>query len=278
LRFTLDAELELFAESVRGVLSGWASPVEEAVGDWADERDGTLARRLAELGWAELWSDPELLGPAVAGGLELGRAIAPLHVLDEAALGAPLGVGSRVRHGEGVARAAVAVHGGLALIELGATTREPALDCVGTVVVALGPAEPMSDAQARLRVWSAATAAYLAGLADAALSRSVEHARQREQFGAPLAALPAVQAKLADAALLADGARLVAWSLADPDGSAVPVEALTWTGAACRDVSAVAQQVHGAIGFALESGLHRVYRRAKTVQVWTEAGCRALSL
>jgi alkylation response protein AidB-like acyl-CoA dehydrogenase len=32
--------------------------------------------------------------------------------------------------------------------------------------------------------------------------------------------------------------------------------------------------VHGAVGFALESGLHRYYRRAKTLQVWTAAVCR----
>jgi alkylation response protein AidB-like acyl-CoA dehydrogenase len=32
--------------------------------------------------------------------------------------------------------------------------------------------------------------------------------------------------------------------------------------------------VHGAIGFALESGLHRFYRRAKATQVWAAAVCR----
>jgi alkylation response protein AidB-like acyl-CoA dehydrogenase len=33
--------------------------------------------------------------------------------------------------------------------------------------------------------------------------------------------------------------------------------------------------VHGAVGFALEGGIHRHYRRAKAVQVWAAVVCRA---
>ncbi len=65
-------------------------------------------------------------------------------------------------------------------------------------------------------MWGAVTLAYLAGLADGALAKAVEHARSREQFGAPLAALPAVQARLADAALARDGLVLCAWAAAAP--------------------------------------------------------------
>ena len=36
----------------------------------------------------------------VAGAIELGRVAAPLSLVDEATLGAPLALGSRVRHGE----------------------------------------------------------------------------------------------------------------------------------------------------------------------------------
>ena len=120
------------------------------------------------------------------------------------------------------------------------------------------------------------TLAYLAGLADAALAQALEHVRSREQFGAPLAALPAVQARLADAALARDGLLLSAWSAADPEAG-FPRESLAWAGAACREVTAHVQQVHGGIGFALEGGIHRYYRRAKAVQVWTDALLRELS-
>ena len=49
-------------------------------------------------GWTELWAGEELLGATVAGGIELGRAAAPVCLIDEATLGAPLWVDGRARH------------------------------------------------------------------------------------------------------------------------------------------------------------------------------------
>ena len=130
---------------------------------------------------------------------------------------------------------------------------------------------------ARLRAWGAVTLAYLAGLADGALEKAIEHAKSREQFGAPLAALPAVQAHLADAAMARDGLLLSAWSATDPGGG-LPARLARLGGSACREVTAHVQQVHGGIGFALEGGVHRYYRRAKTVQVWTDALLRSVAI
>jgi hypothetical protein len=275
MRFAIAPELELFAESVRGALATWSPQRETVLGEWVDCRDDDLATRLTEIGWAELWAGPELLGATVAGALELGRAVAPLHLVDEATLGAPLAAGGRVRHGVGRPAAAFASSGGgLALGPIGDGVREPALDSVGTLVVTTGTPTAVPDAAARWRAWNAATVAYLAGLADSAVAQSVDYVRSREQFSASLAALPAVQARLADAAVARDGLELAAWSLASPDASVT--EVLAWAGGACREVTAIAQQAHGAIGFALESGLHRAYRRAKTVQVWAEAVARAI--
>jgi hypothetical protein len=276
MRFTVAAELELFAESVRGALAAWDPLPGVVLGNWGDDRDDVLAARLAELGWAELWSEAELLGPAVAGGIELGRAVAPIHLVDEATLGAPLGVDGRVRHAEGRASAAwPRPGGGLLYAPIEHPRREASLDSVGTVVGQVGAGSETDDAPARWHAWSAASLAYFAGLAAATVDRAVEHARSREQFGAPLASLPAVQAKLADAALARDGLALTAWSLADAAAQPIPASELIWAGSACRSVTAIAQQVHGAIGFALESGLHRAFRRAKTAQVWADAVCRA---
>jgi hypothetical protein len=234
-----------------------------------------LAEKLAELGWAELWSDPVLLGPAVAGAIELGRSLAPLHLVDEPTLGAPLAVGGRVRHGGGRSQAAVPVPGGgLALVPYGELAREPALDAVGTLAGLdagdRGTAVP--DAHGRWHAWSAVTLGYLAGLAGVLLDQTVAYVKSREQFGAPLGELPAVRARLADAAVAADGLRLVAWASAFADGDERrPMADLAWAGRACRELTASALQAHGAIGFALESGLHRYHRRAKTVQVWADA-------
>jgi Acyl-CoA dehydrogenase, C-terminal domain len=252
MNFDVAPELQLFAESVRGALTGWEAPLEPVFGTWQDDRDDALAGRLTEIGWAELWAAPGLLAPGIAGGIELGRAVAPLCLVDEVTLGAPLCVDGRVRHGAGH------VDGGVL---------EPTLDGTGTLRevelrVQAGPEQ--------WRAWGAVTLAYLAGLADGALAKAVEHARSREQFGAPIGSLPAVQARLADCALIRDGLALSAWAAADPE-SGFAADALVWAGGACREVTAHAMQVHGGIGFALEGGLHRFYRRAKTVQVWTDA-------
>lgn len=281
MRFATDGELHLFAESVRGALEGFHAPLEPRLGSWWDERDDALGERLRAVGWASLWSEEELLGPAVAGAVELGRSVAPLCLLDEATLGAPLGVGERARHAAGRDVVAVPVVGygvGLHAVDVVAGTREPTLDGTGTIRgLALGGLPPADDGPLRLRAWGAATLGYLAGLADAALELTVAHARSREQFGAPLGSLAAVQGRLADAALQRDGLALAAWEAAAPDG-AFPEAALAWAGRACREVTVQAVQVHGGIGFALEGGIHRHYRRAKATQVWVDAVLAALDV
>jgi alkylation response protein AidB-like acyl-CoA dehydrogenase len=276
VRFAVSPELRLFAESVRDAIGGWEGPREPELGTWQDDRDDDLGARLAEAGWMELWSHPELVGAAVAGGIELGRTAAPLSLVDEATLGAPLWVDGRARHGRGAAVLAVPRAGsGLARAAPGARQdREVTIDGSGTVRVDLGATEELTPAEARARwtVWSAATLAYLAGLGAAALELAVEHARAREQFGAPLASLPAVQSLLADAALALDAMSLLAWS---SDDRALRAADLLWAGPACCDVTASAIQVHGAIGFALESGLHRFHRRARAASSWAAAACAA---
>lgn len=153
---------------------------------------------------------------------------------------------------------------------------EATLDGSGTVRLRVGVVEELTpeEAGARWAAWSAATLAYLGGLAGQALELAVAHARTREQFCAPLAALPAVQARLAQAALGVDGITLLAWASTDgQDG--LRASELAWAGATCSAVTASAHQVHGAIGFALETGLHRLHRRARAMQTWTAAACAA---
>jgi hypothetical protein len=279
MTFDVPAELSLFGESLRAALAGWQPPREPELGSWQDDRDDVLAGRLADAGWSELWAGPELLGPAVAGGIELGRAAAPVCLVDEATLGAPLWIEGRARHARTAGSLALPEHrGGLALgPPAGEARPEPTLDGTGTVavdVVASGSLEPVA-AVACWRAWNAATLAYVAGLAARALELAVAHATSREQFGAPLAALPAVQSRLADAALAKDAITLLAWAGAENDRGVQDAE-LRWAGAACCEVTASAQQVYGALGFALESGLHVYYRRARSVQAWTVAACDAL--
>ena len=279
MTFDVPSELSLFGESLRAALADWQPPREPDLGAWQDDRDDALAGRLADAGWSELWAGPEFLGPAVAGGIELGRAAAPVSLVDEVTLGAPLWIEGRARHGRTANSLALPEHrGGLALgPPAGEARPEPTLDGSGTVtvdVVASGSLEQVA-ATACWRAWNAATLAYLAGLAARTLELAVEHARTREQFGAPLAALPAVQSRLADAALATDAITLLAWAGTANDGGVQDAE-LRWAGTACCEVAASAQQIYGALGFALESGLHVYYRRARSVQAWTIAACDAL--
>jgi alkylation response protein AidB-like acyl-CoA dehydrogenase len=165
---------------------------------------------------------------------------------------------------------------GLAPGRLGSERRkESTLDGTGTIRVTIEESLPLDpdDANARLRTWSAATLGYLAGLAERALEETTGHARRREQFDRSLSSLPIVQARLADSALSVAGLTLTAWAAAASDGPPVRAPSLLWAGHACRNVTAAAQQLHGALGFALETGLHRYYRRAKSVEVWNAAVC-----
>jgi Acyl-CoA dehydrogenase, C-terminal domain len=278
MRLEVSEELGLFAESVRAAVGGWHAPREPELGRWQDDRDDELADRLAGAGWRELWAGDELLGPAVAGGIELGRAAAPICVVDEATLGAPLCVDGRARHGREAASLAVPLHsGGLALGPPSSEARpEVTLDGDGTVLVdvsALGELEDVAAA-ACWGAWTAATLAYLAGLAQRSLELALEHARTREQFGAPLASLPAIQSRLADVALATDSLTLLAWAAA-ASGAGLREPELRWAGAACCDVTASAHQLHGALGFALETGVHVYHRRARSVASWAAAACSA---
>ena len=278
MRFTVADDLALFAESIRATLADWQAPRQPDLGAWQDDRDDELGQRLAGAGWSELWAGDELLGAVVAGGIELGRAAAPVCLVDEAALGAPLCVDGRARHGRQAASLAVPLHGGgLALGPPSSEARpELTLDGNGTVLVevsALGQLEEVA-AGACWRAWNAATLAYLAGVAQRALELAVDHARARQQFGAPLAALPAVQSRLADAALASDALTLMAWaSTTNDDGLQDPE--LRFAGSTCCDVTASAHQIHGAVGFALETGLHVLHRRARSVASWAAAVCDA---
>jgi Acyl-CoA dehydrogenase, C-terminal domain len=284
--FQVAPELRHFGESVRAALGGWEAPLEPELGSWHDDRDDDLAARLAAAGWESLWEVDDL-GAAVAGALELGRSVAPLSTLDEPTLGAPLAVDGRIRHGATAETCALPEPGwNLAFGRLGPDRRrEPTLDGTGTVLADVADVASLSteEADARWAAWTAATLGYLAGIADAALAAAVAHARSREQFGRPLAKIPAVQARLADAWLLVDGLTLTAWRAASRADQRHPpsdklsqgAPALLWGSSACREVTASAHQVHGAIGFALESGVHRYYRRAKSAQVWAVAVCRA---
>ncbi len=253
------SEAAELARSVRAIVARHPTADPWRPGIHASDANPDLERELAALGWDDL-ADTELrefVGPAA---VELGRGLAPLSLLDRLLGGAAV-AGHLARYAD--QGSPLADPRTLRRLSAGRLVPIGSTDAIGVVVV-----EEASDggslAPARVDAWIAATAGYLAGLADEALLVALGHARSREAFGRPLAALDAIQQHLAAAATLAAGTLLIAETEVTRAGLAHVAEA------ACR-VTAIAQQVVGALGFTLEFPLQRYHRRARSARVWAEA-------
>ena len=115
-------------------------------------------------------------------------------------------------------------------------------------------------------------AAQAIGGARYALDITVQYAKDREQFDKPLGAFQAIAHYLADAVTVVDGAETLvyeaAWARAD--GRSIDRLAPMAKLFACktfRDVTAMAQQVFGGVGFTLEYDVQLYFRRAKQLQI-----------
>ena len=115
-------------------------------------------------------------------------------------------------------------------------------------------------------------AAQAVGGAQYALDITVQYAKDRQQFDKPLGAFQALAHYLADAATAVDGAEMLvheaAW--ARSDGRSVAKLAPMAKLFACqtyRDVTAMAQQIFGGIGFTTEFDIQLYFRRAKQLQI-----------
>jgi acyl-CoA dehydrogenase len=105
-----------------------------------------------------------------------------------------------------------------------------------------------------------------AGALDAALAMSIEHANMRVQFGKPLSKFQAVQQNLATLAVEAAAVNVAgaAAAVALDQGRSAQFEiaaAKLRTNAAIGLGTAIAHQVHGAIGFTQAYPLHHLTRR-----------------
>jgi alkylation response protein AidB-like acyl-CoA dehydrogenase len=115
-------------------------------------------------------------------------------------------------------------------------------------------------------------AAQAVGGAQYALEITVQYAKDREQFDKPLGAFQAIAHYLADAATRVDGAETLMYEAAWARANGRPVDRLAPMAKlfACktfRDVTAMAQQVFGGVGFTVEYDIQLFFRRAKQLQV-----------
>jgi alkylation response protein AidB-like acyl-CoA dehydrogenase len=111
-------------------------------------------------------------------------------------------------------------------------------------------------------------AAFSVGIAQAALEASMRYARERKQFGHPIADFQAIQFKIAEMATKTEAARLLTWrAAATADaGKAHTAEssmAKLFASEAAVEIALEAIQVHGGYGYIKEYPVERYLRDAK---------------
>jgi alkylation response protein AidB-like acyl-CoA dehydrogenase len=115
-------------------------------------------------------------------------------------------------------------------------------------------------------------AAYAVGGARYALEITSEYSKVRRQFDKPLAAFQSLSHYMADAVTRIDGAETLVWEAAWTKSVGRNIERLAPMAKlfACntfRDVTAMAQQVFGGVGFTVEYDIQLYFRRAKQLQL-----------
>lgn len=275
--FELDPTQEAVLDAVGTILQRQAGN-ERARELGTSKLDMPLLDTLGQAGYLDLFADPdtgplcaELVVEAVSranGRIPIGaRALVASAVLDEAppacvALARADQPDAPVRFAPDADIVLVLDHDLVRVIEPADVTPVESpfgfpfgrLDLSGGRTLQPGSGETMQ------RWWRLATAAELVGAMQGALDHTVEYVSQREQFGRPLGSLQAIQHRLAEAHVWAEGARWLVRAAAS-NGAIDPMvhAAAGYTSDAARLIGSDTHQLSGAIGFTLEFDL----------QLWT---------
>ncbi len=125
-----------------------------------------------------------------------------------------------------------------------------------------------------LDVTRPATGAMAVGVAQAALDAAVGYAKERQQFGQPIAAFQGIQFMLADMAMQVHAARLMVHHAARQVDAGITGNtyeasmAKCWAGDAAMKVATDAVQVFGGYGYTREFPVERFFRDAKIMQIY----------
>lgn len=116
-------------------------------------------------------------------------------------------------------------------------------------------------------------AAQAVGIAQAALDEAIRYAKQRRQFGVPIARHQAVQMMIADMATLVDAARLMAFRAAvlrDKGKSFTQEAAMAklYASEVSSKVTDMAVQIHGGYGYSKSYPVERYYRDARVTRIY----------
>ncbi|OBK28313.1 acyl-CoA dehydrogenase [Mycobacterium asiaticum] len=239
---------------------GLAAGVLRAAGPRADEvlaeiGSGVIATLAAHAPGARLPGAPMTL----RNGRLRGRAVAVPHgtraelivTLAESEEGI---VAAVARAGEGVTLTAVE----------STDPTQPIADVeIDTAPVVVAPVESIESALAAALV---AAAADLVGVARAALQRSVEHAKTRQQFGRPIGTFQGIKHALADNYVSLERARSLTYAAAARLDEPSAWDSAAMAKAAAADAATAcarnAVQVHGALGQTWEHDAHLFVRHA----------------
>lgn len=133
----------------------------------------------------------------------------------------------------------------------------------------LGGPAGLSERELR-RVANAATALLsldLVGVGEAVLQRTVDYIKMREQFGRPIASFQAAQHLVADMHIALSAARLAAHSAAFWLGRGETATRATaiarMHAAAVKQITLDAHQLHGGMGYVVDTDLHLFSERAR---------------
>ncbi|RDH76814.1 acyl-CoA dehydrogenase [Mycolicibacterium moriokaense] len=135
--------------------------------------------------------------------------------------------------------------------------------------VAIGEAVAVSPEQ--LRRFANAVVALdcldLVGVGGAVIDRTVDYTKVREQFGRPIASFQAAQHLVANMHIALAAARLAAWSAVFWIGKGETATRETaiarMRAAEVKQITLDAHQLHGGMGYVVDTGLHRFSERAR---------------
>lgn len=116
-------------------------------------------------------------------------------------------------------------------------------------------------------------AAQAVGIAQGALDEAVGYAKEREQFGKPIANLQGISFKLADMATEIEASRLLTYQAAYLESEGLPYAkasamAKLLAGDTAMKVTTEAVQVHGGYGYTKDYPVERYMRDAKITQIY----------
>lgn len=133
--------------------------------------------------------------------------------------------------------------------------------------------EGFKIAMANLNIGRIGISAQSLGIAEAALAAAINYAKERIQFGKPIAANQGIGFKLADMATAVEAARLLVYRAANLQSLGIPCGkeasmAKLFASKTAVNVSTEAIQVFGGYGYTMDYPVERYFRDAKVTEIY----------